>query len=407
MLSAPRVGTVPPTTLIGGGGSLYESKLEDNFASMNINTPAKERTNEISIPMENRTTYDPPSHKEAEDDFIDEVILSPGVNKTSFDNGISDMVRRVPTTEPPKKEPRVQTEEHPPSPAEGKRLEIIDVKDSFTAEQTEENEVEMDLPVAPYIDKEPTEAPAPTQQLENVSRPPVNHIEGEPVRPSPLTYQPEEFEPVPPDMSNMRAFLTSPLPKECGVLQCYIEREKGGVLSGMMMKFGYDAGQQFTLYTQHENKFLLAGKKRAANKTSNFLISMDSRDLSRESPAFLGKVRSNFVGTEFTIYNDGCNPEGAKSIVESGDIREELGVINYASNVLGSRGPRKMKVALPKVTDNKRAIFKPRKGEMKLVDIFRAGYTQVCRRNSPTLFADLCRLSPFSSPLFDHFRIYF
>lgn len=33
---------------------------------------------------------------------------------------------------------------------------------------------------------------------------------------------------MPPDLSDMRAFLTSPLPRNVGVLQCYIRRNKSG-----------------------------------------------------------------------------------------------------------------------------------------------------------------------------------
>ena len=31
-----------------------------------------------------------------------------------------------------------------------------------------------------------------------------------------------------PDLSNMRQFLTTPIPKSCGVVQCYIKRNKFG-----------------------------------------------------------------------------------------------------------------------------------------------------------------------------------
>lgn len=41
-------------------------------------------------------------------------------------------------------------------------------------------------------------------------------------------------------------------------------------------------------------------------------------------------------------------------------IRKELGVILYEANVLGTKGPRKMKVLLPALDmDGRRALFKP------------------------------------------------
>lgn len=38
------------------------------------------------------------------------------------------------------------------------------------------------------------------------------------------------------------------------------------------------------------------------------------------------------------------------------NVRKDLGVVMYAANVLGSRGPRKMQVALPPVDENDRIV---------------------------------------------------
>ena len=61
---------------------------------------------------------------------------------------------------------------------------------------------------------------------------------------------------------------------------------------------------------------------------------------------YLGKVRSNFLGTEFSIYDTGANPGKVKNMDE---IRSQQGVVQYETNVLGSKGPRRMKVLLPNV----------------------------------------------------------
>ncbi len=51
--------------------------------------------------------------------------------------------------------------------------------------------------------------------------------------------------------------------------------------------------------------------------------------------------------------------------------------MNYASNVLGSRGPRKMKVAVPKVLPDGRSVtFQPDRDEDSMVAKFKAGYIQ-------------------------------
>jgi len=168
--------------------------------------------------------------------------------------------------------------------------------------------------------------------------------------------------------SDMRKFLTTPTPKAAGVVQCYIERDKSGMSNKLY--------PLYCLYMVDGDRFLLGGKKRTNNKTSNYLLSMDKRDLNRESPSFMGKVRANFVGTEFTIYDDGASPD-PKATNAPTTIRQELGIINYASNVLGSRGPRKMKVAVPKVLpDGRSIVFQPDHEEDSMLAKFRAGYIQ-------------------------------
>lgn len=78
------------------------------------------------------------------------------------------------------------------------------------------------------------------------------------------------------------------------------------------------------------------------------------------SRRYLGKVRSNFVGTEFMVYDDGENPEHYRGGDEE-QIRKELGAITYASNVLGSRGPRKMRVCVPMIDEKTKhpIVFRP------------------------------------------------
>ena len=41
----------------------------------------------------------------------------------------------------------------------------------------------------------------------------------------------------------------------------------------------------------HPQYFLLAGRKRKRSKTSNYLVSLDPTDLSRDGDNFVGKVR--------------------------------------------------------------------------------------------------------------------
>jgi len=103
---------------------------------------------------------------------------------------------------------------------------------------------------------------------------------------------------------------------------------------------------------------------------------MDKRDLARDSAAYLGKLRANFIGTEYQIYDDGESLEHAKG--GSMPLRKELGVINFAANVIGARGPRKMKVAVPNVgSDGKPVLFQPlEKDDDSMMSKYKAGHVQ-------------------------------
>ncbi|CEP01335.1 unnamed protein product (mitochondrion) [Plasmodiophora brassicae] len=160
----------------------------------------------------------------------------------------------------------------------------------------------------------------------------------------------------PVDLSDMNRFLTSPA---SAPLQCYIIRIKDSIKSRLYPKY--------ELYLKNGDRLILAAKKRTKNKSSNYLISKDSNDLNKASPNFLGKLRSNFIGTEFAIYDNG---QSEKAVSKGGSAgtpkRKDLGCIFYQSNILGSRGPRKMTVLLPtKVSGSP--------GEVDISEAFKSG----------------------------------
>lgn len=146
------------------------------------------------------------------------------------------------------------------------------------------------------------------------------------------------------DLSNMQRFLTTPVPKRAGVVQCYIRRNRSGT---------HKLFPIYSLYLKDEDVFLFCSKKRPNNKTSNYLISKVEGELNRESDSYMGKLRSNFMGTEFQVFDNGANPSAAEG---GRDVRRELGAVMYAPNVLGSRGPRKMQVAIPAVDENNQIV---------------------------------------------------
>jgi tubby and related proteins len=174
-------------------------------------------------------------------------------------------------------------------------------------------------------------------------------------------HAPQSMQPYALDLSNMRHFLTSPVPKAAGTVLCYIRRDKSGATNKLF--------PVYSLYLKEGDTFLLTSKKRPKNKTSNYLISMAEGVFSREGPSYLGKLRSNFVGTEFQIFDNGYNPRDTEDAAVTGgaDIRRELAAVIYAANVLGTRGPRKMQVCVPAVDDVNEPISPARAGEEDLL----------------------------------------
>ncbi|KTG40777.1 hypothetical protein cypCar_00008093 [Cyprinus carpio] len=130
----------------------------------------------------------------------------------------------------------------------------------------------------------------------------------------------------------------------------------------MRDKRGMDRGFYPTYYLHLDNDkkvFLLAGRKRKRSATSNYLISIDATDLSRGGENFIGKLRSNLMGTKFTVFDNGLNPD--RALRDMSNARQELAAIIYETNVLGFKGPRKMAVIIPGMDDdNERVPICPR-----------------------------------------------
>ena len=161
---------------------------------------------------------------------------------------------------------------------------------------------------------------------------------------------------------SLRLFLTTPASPHHHH-QCYITRNKKGLSNRLypLYECVYEAGE----------KCIMVGRKKSKNKTSHYVISSDRDRMDKADTEMLGKVRSNFVGTEFCVFDDGVSPDKIKDGGRAGgsgddgeggeggsgggkkERRAELGCVLYESNILGSRGPRKMTVLVPAVRQTK------------------------------------------------------
>jgi hypothetical protein len=96
--------------------------------------------------------------------------------------------------------------------------------------------------------------------------------------------------------------------------------------------------------------------------------------------AALGHAGDGLVGVAVDeveeVFDDGEASDAVGAATAAGALRQELGVVNFASNVLSSRGPRKMKVATPLLAGDKPAVFRPDKDEDSMINQFKQGLTQ-------------------------------
>nr|XP_055044220.1 tubby-related protein 1 isoform X2 [Misgurnus anguillicaudatus] len=152
------------------------------------------------------------------------------------------------------------------------------------------------------------------------------------------------------EFDDLEEFVLQPAPQGI-TIKCKVTRDKRGM----------DRGFYPTYYLHLDNDkkvFLLAGRKRKKCATSNYLISIDATDLSRGGDNFIGKLRSNLMGTKFTVFDNGLNPE--RALRDMSNARQELAAIIYETNVLGFKGPRKMTVIIPGMDeDNERVPIRP------------------------------------------------
>ncbi|CAH9129837.1 unnamed protein product [Cuscuta epithymum] len=136
------------------------------------------------------------------------------------------------------------------------------------------------------------------------------------------------------------------------LMQCFLKR--------------CSSSQTFRLYlnlTQaltDDGKFLLAARKYRRTTCSDYIISLHPSDMSKANGNYVGKVRSNFLGNKFTIYDASPPLKGAKMVKSHNTFPEalkqlnsrvpvgnyEVAHISYEMNGLGNRGPRKMQCVM-------------------------------------------------------------
>jgi len=168
-------------------------------------------------------------------------------------------------------------------------------------------------------------------------------------------------------LEDLDQFVLDPAPQGA-LVKCRITRDRKGMDRGLF--------PTYFLHMEREDGrkvFLLAGRKRKKSATSNYLMSTDPTDLSRGGDAFVGKLRSNMLGTQFTIFDGGVPTKSRSLLQDRSGQRQEISAVLYDTNVLGFKGPRKMTVLLPGMTsDGKRTEYHPSSDHDGLIERYKS-----------------------------------
>ncbi|XP_052749912.1 protein king tubby 1 isoform X2 [Galleria mellonella] len=144
----------------------------------------------------------------------------------------------------------------------------------------------------------------------------------------------------------VETFVVTPA-KHGTLYKCRIARDRKGMDRGLYPTYFLHLEKDYG-----KKVFLLAARKRKKSATSNYLISTDPTELTRTADSFAGKLRSNLLGTAFTVYDNGK----AWRKHDHARTRHELAAVVYDTNVLGFKGPRKMTVILPGMTQDRQRV---------------------------------------------------
>ena len=145
--------------------------------------------------------------------------------------------------------------------------------------------------------------------------------------------------------------LKQPGPRQSPI-QCFIRRNRE--TSKFYLYYGLAPSEG------EKDKLLLAAKRIRRATSTEFVISLVSDDFSRASSTYVGKLRSNFLGTKFTVYDSQPPYDAVPKPNNRSSLRfhskqvsprvpacnYSVGTISYELNIFCTRGPRRMHCAM-------------------------------------------------------------
>ncbi|KAB2628116.1 tubby-like F-box protein 5 [Pyrus ussuriensis x Pyrus communis] len=139
-------------------------------------------------------------------------------------------------------------------------------------------------------------------------------------------------------------------------IQCFIKRERE--TSTYLLYLGLSPA-----LCGDVSKLLLAARKVRRATSTHFVVSLVADEFSRASITYVGKLRSNFLGSKFTVYDSQppqdsaiqtnyqshrkMNPKKVSPRMTAGSY--SVATVSYELNILRTRGPRRMQCIMQSI----------------------------------------------------------
>ncbi|KAK8703955.1 hypothetical protein V6N13_047593 [Hibiscus sabdariffa] len=210
-----------------------------------------------------------------------------------------------------------------------------------------------------------------------------------------------------PEISGILTFPSSakqPGPKD-GLIQCFIKRNRSTQTYYLYLGLTKVEYVLDTNIADH-GKFLLAARKCCHATCNDYTISLNAEDMSKGSSSYVGKLRSNYLRNQFTIFDGRSSHTGSKMVRNHSSRLPNLSVassevtfvhcpvahISYELEVFGLRGPRRMQCIMETIPATSVAPEGAARTQVK----FSRSNTEVSRSN-PIVYSKTASTGKFLS----------
>ncbi|KAL6486561.1 hypothetical protein MHYP_G00059530 [Metynnis hypsauchen] len=148
-------------------------------------------------------------------------------------------------------------------------------------------------------------------------------------------------------VDDLSVFALRPAPQGTTV-RCHIKRD--------MKTTDNSLHPIFHMYLEEDDgkkKFLLSARNISTTMTANYVVSVDPSGWYHEGEKVVGKLRSNMLGTKFTLCGkSSTNSKNSRALLKGRSPEQELTTIHYEADLMGGEGPRKMSIIIPGMNVN-------------------------------------------------------